>query len=280
MRLGGRGPACAALPRDACPLETSSGPRCLSGVALRAASRVFLGVLGAVAVAILFRSTGCYEAIDRHGLAWVIDEGFLGGLFVMALSIGVACWVTTSRSPVRAGLALGCVAPSAWAASLDPEPASCIIWCVVAALCAGIAWRAVRRSPEPAALRLAVTSAGVAALLVCSLATMLWWPWSFPGAVIRWTPPFRVLPTPHVAIATLLLIVSVFDLRARRTRALLWIAAAGACLALAPHLGEVQRGCFGRFGLFDALMFPRSIVPIVLAFWVPPVARFFLDRPR
>lgn len=237
--------------------------------------RAGLLALGVVATWLALDATGLLRGLETGGPD-VLRNGWLGA-FAIPLALGAACVVTSASSLVRAGLALGCVAPSAliFYGVRHSQPLGFAVWCVVAATCAAVAWCAVRRSGEPAAVRVTLTCAGVGALLLGSCATMLWWP---AGYSTYMHEPVRVLPTPHVGIAAVLLAVTLVDLRARRTRALLTLSAAGISIALAPHFGYVLLGCWDALGPLDHLVLPKIIAPAVLMMWAGPVVAFLRGR--
>jgi hypothetical protein len=232
--------------------------------------------LGLVAGWLSLDGMGFLDGLARSGVAEIAADGWIGA-FLFPLAIPLACVMTTDRSPVRAGLALGVLAPLAlphYFVEARFHPTSTVAFVAVAVACGVIAGRAVRRSSEPAAARVMLTSVVVGALLLGGVATLLWWPQGFS---LLGTHP-RALPTPHVALATVLLAGTLVDLRTGRTRALLWLWGAGVCLATAPHFGSVASGCMPTPGPLEWLPVPR-LVPLALLLWAGPVARF-LSAPR
>ncbi|WP_157070372.1 hypothetical protein [Sandaracinus amylolyticus] len=234
--------------------------------------RIGFAVVGAVACLLVLDAFGAGRLLHA-----TLDEAVDAGLGVLLLPLGVfaATLLAHPRSVVRAGLALGVLAPNvAWLVVLGGDALLArVAWVVVFLGCLLVARSAIRDSGEPAAARTLFTAAGLGALLLGCVATLAWWPRS-----VVFGPEERVLPTWQIAVATICLMVSLRDLHARRARALVSLAAAGLLIAASPTLGEVQSGCVGLPGPLETLLFPRLVVPAILSCWAGPVARAVRDR--
>lgn len=227
---------------------------------------------GAFACMLLARALGADRMLDV-GVRAMFDLGWVGFL-VPALALAIAGLGRPERSAFRAGISLGLLAPTA------AVVAACGLWQgallltvaygLLAVLLTWGAWRGVRGSDEPAALRLAITTAGVTALLVGAVATVCIMP-NHDG-MHAWPQP-RILPAPHVVVAVIALRWTLRRLAERRVIALLGIALAGVCIGLAPHLGY-PGGCMSVEGPLEWLLAPRWIAPALLGLWAGPIVRF------
>lgn len=218
------------------------------------------------------------SVFEAAGAGWMlrspwelVGHGVVGFALILAGPL-FATLTASSRSAVRAGAALGMLAPVAtlvwWERASNP--AGLVAWGAIAVPSLALAWQALRRSAEPAAWRLLVSAAGASALCLGAIATVLWWPEQYSLA----SEPSRRLPTPHIVLAAVLLGMSLHQFARRRGASLVTLAGAAVCIASAPHLGGFTRGCIGMPGPIELLLVPSWIAPAVLLLWARPVIRF------